>query len=255
MKYNLIFEETLMKIVICDDSLQDLSDIEKLLLAYQDCHQGIYLDIEKFSDASQLSRKIQENKLADIYILDMIMAPRTGIDIGRQLRNLGNESAIIYITVSDDFALEAYDVHAVRYLLKPVIQEKAFEAFHYAIAYTKTKTDATYMLKTREGLFSIPYSKIEYIENSSRTLRVHMTDGKILNSIFIRGSFDEEIAGLANDQQFFQVHKSFMVNLKHVQQLSRNHIVMESGAFIPISQKRTSETRNRYLSFISEYYS
>lgn len=178
-----------MKIVICDDSIRDLSDIEKLLLEYQNCHSNIHFDIEKFSDAFQLSKKIQENEIADIYILDMIMASKTGIELGRQLRNIGSKSAIIYITVSDDFALEAYEVHAVRYLLKPIVQEKAFEAFNYAIAHTNTDTDAVYMLKTKKGLVSIPYSKIEYIENSSRTLEVHLSDGKILKSIFIRKSF------------------------------------------------------------------
>ncbi len=243
-----------MKIVICDDSIRDLSDIEKLLLEYQNCHSNIHFDIEKFSDAFQLSKKIQENEIADIYILDMIMASKTGIELGRQLRNIGSKSAIIYITVSDDFALEAYEVHAVRYLLKPIVQEKAFEAFNYAIAHTNTDTDAVYMLKTKKGLVSIPYSKIEYIENSSRTLEVHLSDGKILKSIFIRKSFDEEIAKLEDDRHFIKVHKSFIVNLKYVQQLSRNQIIMESGAIIPISQKRTAITRHEYLSFISEYY-
>lgn len=243
-----------MKIVICDDNIKDLSDIEKLLLEYQDCYRDIHMDIEKFIDASVLSKQIKENEPADIYILDMIMTPKTGIDIGRQLRKLGNRPAIIYITASDDFALEAYNVHAVRYLLKPVSKEKAFEAFHYAIDCTKAETDASYLLKTREGLVNIPYSKIEYIENSSRTLEVHLTGGKIFKSIFIRKSFDEEIAKLTDDRQFIQVHKSFMVNLKHVQQLSKNHIVMESGDFIPISQKRMAAARDGYLSFVSEYY-
>lgn len=248
------FEETHMKIAICDDSLRDLSKIEKLLLAYQDCHTSTPFEIQKYSDASQLSSKILDNELVDIYILDMIMMPITGIDLGRQLRSLGNESAIIYITTSDDFALQAYDVHAVRYLLKPIQEEKFFEALHYALAYTKTKTEAVYLLKTKEGLIPIPYSKIEFIENASRTLEVHLNDGKILKSIFIRKSFQEEIAELMFDHQFVQVHKSFLINLKHVRQLARNRAIMESDVTIPVSQKHSVAVRNKYLSFITDYY-
>lgn len=243
-----------MKIVICDDSLRDLSNIEKILLVYQNSHSDTHFDIEKFTDASVLSKRIEENKLADIYLLDMIMMPTTGFDLGRQLRDLGNESAIIYITTSDDFALDAYNVHAIRYLLKPISQEKLFEALDYALAYTKINIDAPYLMKTKEGFISVPYSKIEYIENASRTLEIHRTDGEILKSLFIRRSFEEEIGKLLDDWRFIQVHKSFLVNLKYVQQLSKNCITMESGACIPVSQKRAVTVKNEYLSFVTEYY-
>ena len=62
-----------MKIVICDDSIEYLLKIEKLLFYYQDTHNGARFEIEKFSDAAALYRKIQQNDLADIYILDMII--------------------------------------------------------------------------------------------------------------------------------------------------------------------------------------
>lgn len=243
-----------MKIIICDDSLRDLSNIERLLQAYQEEHPTPHFDIEKYSDATQLSEAIMKNEPADIYILDMIMVPRSGIDLGRQLRSIGSESAIIYITASDDFAMEAYDVHAARYLLKPISRDKVFEAVHYAITYTKAKTDAVYLLKTRDGLVTIPYSKIEYIENVSRTLEVHLTSKEIFRSLFIRKSFDEEIRELMFDRRFAQVHKSFLVNLKYVHQLSKSRVTMESGTAIPVSQKRTAAVRSEYLSFVSEYY-
>lgn len=243
-----------MKIVICDDSLRDLSNIEKILLAYQSSHPDAHFDIEKYSDASALSKRIEENELADIYLLDMIMMPTTGLDLGKQLRNLGNESAIIYITTSDDFALGAYNVHAIRYLLKPISQEKLFEALDYALTYTKVNIDASYLLKTKEGLVSVPHSKIEYIENASRTLEIHRTDGEVLKSFFIRKSFEEEIGSLLEDRRFVQVHKSFLVNLNYVQQLSKNCITMESNTCIPVSQKRAATVKNEYLSFVTEYY-
>ena len=182
------------------------------------------------------------------------MAPMTGIDIGRQLRGLGNEAAIIYITTSDDFALDAYGVHAVRYLLKPVCREPLFEALRYALSQTRTRQEPVYLLKTREGLVPLPYSKIEYIENASRTLEVHLADGTVEKSIFIRKSFDEEIAELVFDEQFIQVHKSFLINLNYVHQLTRNRVTMESGSAVPVSQKRASAVRSSYLSFISDFY-
>ena len=157
-----------MKIVVCDDSLEYLLKIEKLLLKYQELNPGRNFEIEKYSDALKLCNKIQKKEIADVYILDIIMSDTTGIDIGNLLKKTKEGCVIIYITSSDDFALEAYGVHAIRYLLKPVKEEHFFEALDYAMSYTETKKDALYLVKTKDGLVSVPYGKIEYIENVSR---------------------------------------------------------------------------------------
>ena len=109
-----------MKITICDDSIKDLLHTEKLLIKYKSLHPDKEFELEKFSDPSRLYQKISTGKLTDIYILDMLMPRRTGIDIGNLIRMSGCESVIIYITSSEDYALDAYGVHAVRYLLKPI---------------------------------------------------------------------------------------------------------------------------------------
>ena len=122
-----------MKIVICDDCREDLIKVERLLLSYEESHDTQF-EVEKYSDALQVYHKILQNELADIYILDMIMPEKTGIDIGNLLEKSG-KCAVIYITSSDEFALEAYGVHAVRYLLKPVSEEVFAEAMGYAVSY------------------------------------------------------------------------------------------------------------------------
>jgi DNA-binding LytR/AlgR family response regulator len=68
--------------------------------------------VEKYSDALQLYARIKEKELADLYILDMIMPEKTGIELGNKLRQCGSEKGIIYITTSDEFAMDAYDVSA-----------------------------------------------------------------------------------------------------------------------------------------------
>ena len=117
-----------MRIVICDDNVIDLDIIEELLRQYMETREITGCYVEKFSDPSVLSQKMEDGEVADIYLLDMIMSEKTGIDIGRQLRDMGCENAIIYITASMDYALDAFHVHAVRYLLKPLNQNDLFEA-------------------------------------------------------------------------------------------------------------------------------
>lgn len=243
-----------MKITICDDSIKDLLKIEKLLLKYQSLHPNKDFELEKFSDPSRVYQKILEGKLTDIYILDMLMPRRTGIDLGKQIRMSSHESVIIYITASDDYALDAYEVHAVRYLLKPIDEYKLYEALDYALSYTKVKSESMYLIKTQNGLLQRPYSKIEYIENIGRKQEVHMSDGETLKSLFIRKSFEEETKEAAIRENFLQVHKSFLVNLDYVKQLTSDSIIMESGKQIPVSKAKAARVKREYLLFVSEKY-
>lgn len=243
-----------MKIAICDDSMKDLITLEGMLETYKKLNPNAAFQVEKFSDSSALYEKIQKKELADIYILDILMSQTSGIDLGNEIRKVSNENAIIYITSSDDFAMDAFHIHAVRYLLKPVQEMQFFEALDYAFSYTELKKGPLYPIKTKNGLQSVPGSKIEYVENASRMLHVHLTDGRIITSIFIRKSFEEELGGLIHDENFLQVHKSFLINLNHVKKLDGNNIIMGSGANIPVSKKNTTLVKRQYLLFVSGQY-
>ena len=243
-----------MKITICDDSIKDLLKVEKLLLKYKSLHPDKDFELEKFSDPSRLYQKISEGKLTDIYILDMMMPRRTGIDLGNLIRTSGSENVIIYITASDDYALDAYSVHAVRYLLKPVDAHKLFEALDYALSYTQVRTESMYLIKTKNGLLQTPYSKIEYIENVNRKQEVHLSDGEIIKSLFIRKSFEEETREAGKRRNFLQTHKSYLVNLDHVKQLTQDCVIMESGRRLPISRAKAAKVKREYLLFVSEKY-
>lgn len=246
--------ETHMKVVICDDSIEDLLKIDRLMRKYQELGPGRDFELEKFSDAALLYRRIREGELADIYVLDMIMPTRSGIDIGSLIRSPGRGGTIIYVTSSDDFALDAYGVHAVRYLLKPVSEEQLFEAMDYALSQAEARRDPVYLVKTREGMTQIPYSRIEYIENAARRLEVHMAGGETLKSIFIRKSFDEEIGEVARERNFLQVHKSFLVNLDYVKRMTQEGIEMECGGQLPVSRNRAAQVKREYLLYVSEKY-
>lgn len=243
-----------MKIAICDDSMKDLILLEGLLEQYHQLNPTADFQVEKFSNSSELQEKIQQQELADIYILDILMNQANGIDLGNEIRKNSSESAIIYITSSDDFALDAFQIHAVRYLLKPVQEKLFFEALDYACSYAELKKGPMYPIKTKNGLQSVPCSKIEYVENASRMLNVHLTDGRVITSIFIRKSFEDELGELLHNKCFLQVHKSFLINLNHVKKLDGNSMIMSSGDNIPISKKNTANVKRQYLLFVSEQY-
>lgn len=192
--------------------------------------------------------------MADIYILDMLMPLKNGIDIGKLIRKRDKDKVIIYTTTSDDFAMDAYNVQAVRYLLKPIQADKFCEAMEYAFSYSNVREEPLYLLKTPKGLISLPYSKIVYIENRARVLQVYLADGQILNSLFIRRSFDEETSEIIESSSFMQTHKSFVVNLRHIGKLTQSEIIMANGSVVPISKKKYADVKRKYLTYMADRY-
>lgn len=111
-----------------------------------------------------------------------------------------------------------------------------------------------YPIKTKSGLQSVSCSRIEYVENSSRMLNVHLTDGSVITSIFIRKSFEEELGELLHNSCFLQVHKSFLINLNYVKKLDGSSVIMNSGINIPVSKKNTANVKRQYLLFVAGQY-
>ena len=85
-------------------------------------------------------------------------------------------------------------------------------------------------------------------------LAVHLVDGEIIKSTFIRSSFDEEIGELIREDDFMQVHKSFLVNKRYVRRLNGDHILLESGDGVPVSKKRAADVKREYLLYVSGQY-
>ncbi|MEG2440522.1 MAG: LytTR family DNA-binding domain-containing protein [Acetivibrio sp.] len=242
-----------MQIALCDDDSQDLEYINQQLENYKRSRTGLEWEIIQYSSSEKLCQEIQEGKKFDLYLLDIWMPEKTGIDIGRLIRSEQERGEIIFITASKEHALEAFDVQAVRYLLKPVKEEVLFEAMDFAISLV-TREEPRFFFKTNEGIHSIPYSQIEYLECASRTIQIKMTNGKTESSIFIRQSFETEVEELLQTPNFLQTHKSYVVNMEAVEIFSAKELKMKSGMCIPISKNRQTEVKRRYLEFFANQY-
>lgn len=239
------------KVTVCDDCLSDLLRAERLLQHYKEEHPMLKFEVEKFSDSGKLYRKIVRGDYSDIYILDVMMEQISGIEIGGLLNKQRREAAIIYTTASKEHALEAYEVFAQRYLVKPYTAQAFQEAVDFALTFADSKEVALFSVKTKDGVISVDHTKISYVECVSRTLHIHLTDGRILRSIFIRRSFEYEVENLMENGCFQQVHKSFLVNMAQIEIFTQEKITMSDGMIIPVSQKRAAQVKHNYLRYIA----
>ena len=115
------------RIALCDDETAELDKTEKMLEDYLKNRPDKELIIERFENAEELLYLVGEkNYTPDIILMDIYMPRKLGTDAARELRAMGNNCKIIFLTTSREHALEAFgvydafDVGAFQYLVKPV---------------------------------------------------------------------------------------------------------------------------------------
>ena len=176
-------------------------------------------------DALQLLRETS----VDILFLDIQMPEITGIEFKKIINP---EVKVIFTTAYSDYALESYELNAVDYLLKPI----TFQRFLQAIEKIKEKaspliieSNADYIfVKTEYRLQKIQYSDILYLKGLSDYVAIQTKSGKVLTLQNMK-DFEKNLW----KNKFVRVHKSYIVNLEHIEFIERNRIVIESE-YIPI---------------------
>lgn len=242
----------MIRIAICDDEHETLHCLENVITHYG-TQKKLDLSVHKFSRAKDLETQIKNNGHYEIYVLDMLMPQRNGIEIGQAIRKQDEHAVIIYLTSSMDFAYQAFAVFAQRYLLKPLKEKELHEAMDFAVNNALQMQKSLYV-NTAQGIQQVFYNEIEYVENAARALHIFATDGEEIISRLLRKSFESGMDGLLTSRDFIQTHKSFIVNLSQVRLYDPCQMTMRSGTLIPISKSRQAEVKRSYLNYISASY-
>lgn len=238
--------------MLCDDNTEDLQALNRLVERYWKKSELPVPEICLTHSSAELIRRVREGEYFDIYFLDIMMAEGDGIDVARIIRETGRKSIIIYVTSSPEFALGAFGVYASGYLLKPVAEETFDECMDFALNRNLPVGESTISVKCRDGIVNINTGQLMFVQNVSRVMRICMADGEVIESVYIRRPFEEELKELLENVRFIQPHKSFVINLDYVEKMLLHDFVMRGGTVIPISRKNLTVTKKRYLEYLSK---
>ena len=231
-----------MRIAVCDDCRQDACAVRELLPGQE---VKIYGSAE-----SLLSDVEQDGKQFDLYLLDIFMEDSmSGIELAGKLHAWDEAAVICFVSASDDFYREAYDLYAVQYLIKPIGREeleKLINKVEKIFIKNKEKTLA-YSWRRVSGV--IPYGKILYISSREHVLSIHCTDGRVQESTGKLNDLEQQICG----DTFLRCHQSFIVNVYHVREIAGMEIVLaEKEEKVPVSRRYYAAVQERYRKLLFE---
>ncbi len=232
--------------LIVDDELQSRSLIKKLL----SIHFPKFITVEA-ETVEMAIEKIHQSK-PELIFLDVQMRGETGFDL---LDKIGNvNSGIIFTTAHSEFAVKAFRYSAMDYLMKPLdtnefktAVEKALQRIkndHSShpgqIEYlkqlkTEQKIPDKLTIPTSEGFLFVSINDIFYCHAIGNYTEFHLANNRKLLSSYTLGYYNE----LLTDQNFFRIHRSYLINLKHIKMYKKYDggiVVMNDGEEIEVSR-------------------
>jgi two-component system response regulator AlgR len=191
-----------------------------------------------------------------IVLLDIRMPGMTGIEAARHLSKLEQPPAIVFTTAYDQYALEAFESHAVGYLLKPVRRERLAEALKHAARLTApqlhelARSDKPLAarqhvaVRVRDELKLIAVKDVRYFRADQKYVTVCHSRGEDLIDESLR-TLEEEFAS-----DFVRVHRSLLVAIAHIEALERaaeGYALRLRGAadVLPVSRRQLTELKQR----------
>lgn len=233
-----------MKIAIIDDKKEDIENLTRLLREFFLKH-NIEFSINKFSSAENFL-KVFEKDMFDLCFMDIFMDGMNGMQASRILYQKDSACMIIFLTTSNEFLAEGYDVRAWRYLIKPITTNTIYKILPDCVEKISTRQCRLKVTVNRIET-QIPFSKILYVLSSNRKTEIYLHNEKIELSSHI--PFSKTIEPLLKDYRFIQCGKGIVVNMSHIINLTGHGFLMNDKHTIPISRRELPEVKKKYLAF------
>jgi len=238
-----------MRIAICDDEKIYREQAEAVIEDYSKNHPEYNISCTVFEWAEDLLEAAQKNAGFDIYILDVLMPQINGIELGKELRAQGYNGKIVYLTSSEEFAIESYRVKAYNYILKPVRKDDLFSCLDELCPLIAKSTEKSIIVKTKESSLKISFDNIMFAELSRRTIVYHLIGNKEVQSVTIRTTFAQAVEELLLDKRFVMCGSGAVVNLGHITMVENEAVVFCDNYELYYSKKLCREIRSAWYDY------
>ncbi|WP_250673392.1 LytTR family DNA-binding domain-containing protein (plasmid) [Paraclostridium ghonii] len=224
------------RIVICEDDKLQMENLKNMItnIFYEITNQ---IEILEFCSGKTLL----ENELEgiDIFFLDIQMDSLTGMDVAKKIRERNYSSKIIFITSLIDYIQDGYTVRAYRYLLKPIKLEELKNHILNCIQDITRERNNFIVVERRGYIDKILIDSITYIEVHKKNITIYT-----LNNFYCAKNSIEKLEKELGIYNFFRCHKSYLINIKYIDSISKNTIIINDEK-IPISKHRISNLKKK----------
>ncbi len=215
-----------LRVLVVDDEQPVLDELVWLL------SRDSAVDVVRSTTSGTKALRILEEAEIDLVFLDIAMPGLSGVEIARLVRRFERRPLVVFVTAHDEHAVEAFEMNAVDYLLKPLREERVREAVRRALAQPEAPAptpDERIRIELAGVTRFVQRSTVTDVEAQGDYVRLHTLDG---GSHLVRTTLSQ-VADEWADHGFVRVHRSHVVALHHVREVrqrgGRTTLVLPSG--------------------------
>lgn len=183
----------------------------------------------------------------DVIFLDIQMDGPDGMETARALRQRGNRSLLIFVTVLKECVFDAFETEAYDYLVKPLDGGRFKRTMDRVIRSLEQRREKSMVVRRGTLCEVILLGEIVYCEVQGRKIYVHRSGGKITDYYDRLEDLERRVDG-----RFFRCHRSYLVNLAYVRGCSAGQVLLSQGGKIPVSRLRERDLTQALLRYMKE---
>lgn len=232
------------RIAVCDDNAEAASELAAQLKELSE-ERMLATAIDVYASIEELKAALQDGRY-DLICMETLVGGSNGLDFVRELREGGSDTDVLFVTSHAQYAIMAYAVFPIGYVLKPGGKKRVRPFF--AAAVEKRVGRPSILLRLMDGgEVSVFIDDILYVEVFGTELDVHCRDGVYVCS----GSLADTYRMLPSEQ-FYRSHRSFIVNLRYVTRITRYQFAMGNGDKVTIAKNRYAEAKEILRGFVGK---
>ena len=249
-------DHTIINVLIVDDETEACTNLENILLEYIDAAINIVGIAHNTKEAEKLIQKFEPGAL----FLDIEMPNENAFRFLQRLSPFNFE--VVFVTAYDEYAIKAFKLNAVDYILKPIsinelkqAVEKLKEKFRYkkilsenSAFYEEISKDISsktkshrIALKDNNTIEVVDFKDIFFLEAQGSYTRILFLKESLVKEIVMSGSLGD-YEELFPEDIFYRIHKSYLINCGYVKKILKDestHVVIKDNYTLPVSRRRS----------------
>ena len=228
-----------MRIAICDDSQREQDQFIKALHGWDPTRQP-----ECFMTGASLLEAAKQEPRFDIVFLDIYMPGENGVDIAGELQKISPQTGIVFVTTSLEYAVDAFSLQALHYLVKPVTTEGLVEAFRRLTKlHDRRRPMATF--STGRGSSTVYLDEIYYLQSMNHAVHIYLSGGRQLRVWATLTELEQKL-----NYNFLRLNRSSIVNMEQIEQMCVDSCILRNGSRLELARRDRNRIRSAYEDFL-----
>ncbi|WP_195270164.1 LytTR family DNA-binding domain-containing protein [Eubacterium sp. 1001713B170207_170306_E7] len=230
-----------MKILLCEDNIEDMEEARACIAAAAEaCPEDCVLEV---CDSALACRAWLGTGVPDLVFMDIFMGGASGIALAREIRSQSETAQIVFLTCSNEFAAESYEVRAMDYLLKPPSPDQVQRIFEQCMKSRKAAPRHIVIKRGRDEV-KVVEAGILYIKTVGNETSVYTKTG-VISAYYPLKEIEKQL----DPGRFLLIRRGLIASLGYIELVEGDYCVLKNGEEYAISRKNKAEIRKKFYDY------